>query len=92
VYHEPFGITPRRGDALRCSRHYFRQSGVAEVVNHVIKVDFWNVDELANAMISVLRRPALAKRAYHKFAGGIETITWDRAAEKILGVYRSLKG
>ncbi len=57
---EPFGIAP-----LEAIRHdvpviISKQSGVAEVLTHALKVDFWDVDDIANKIIAVLRHPPLS--------------------------------
>lgn len=87
---EPFGITP-----LEAMRHdvpviISRQSGVSEVIRHAIKVDFWDVDELTNVIIGVLRHPALVKEITLHSREELNNITWDQAAQKVLGVYRLL--
>jgi len=87
---EPFGITPL--EAMRCDVPVIisRQSGVAEILHHVLKVDFWNVPEMADKMIAVLRRPALAAEMVERAREELRKIPWEGAAVKIQTIYRSL--
>ncbi|MBN2111882.1 glycosyltransferase family 4 protein [Candidatus Woesearchaeota archaeon] len=86
---EPFGITPleamRNGTPVLISK----QSGVSEVVNHCLKVDFWDIDEMANKMIAVLNHSPLKEcLAEH---GGQEVLkfSWDVPAQKCIDAYKS---
>jgi glycosyltransferase involved in cell wall biosynthesis len=87
---EPFGITPL--EAMRCNVPVMisRQSGVSEILHHVLKVDFWNVSEMADKMIAVLRRPVLAADMVARSREELQQIHWEGAAGKIETVYRSL--
>jgi glycosyltransferase involved in cell wall biosynthesis len=87
---EPFGITPL--EAMRCDVPVIisRQSGVSEIIAHALKVDFWNVAELADKMIAVLRRPALAAEMVARSREALQRIRWEDAAVKIENIYHSL--
>jgi len=87
---EPFGIAPleaMRGDVPVIIS---RQSGVAEILHHVLKVDFWDVAEMADKMIAVLRHPALAADMIERSREALQQIHWEAAAVKIENIYRSL--
>ncbi len=57
---EPFGLAPLEAMMYDVPVIISRQSGVSEVLTHALKVDFWDVDELADKMIAVLKYPPLA--------------------------------
>ncbi|HEX7009952.1 MAG TPA: glycosyltransferase family 4 protein, partial [Phycisphaeraceae bacterium] len=85
---EPFGIA-----ALEAIRHEVpvivsKTSGVSEVLQHVLKVDFWDVDEMANKIIAVLRHPPLASTLRHNADIEVRRLTWDDAAAQCQRVYR----
>ncbi len=84
---EPFGITPlesmRNGTPVLISH----QSGVAEVVNHALKVDFWDVEEMTNKIHSVLQYPALHKTLQQNGSEEVLTFNWDTPAEKCANIY-----
>lgn len=86
---EPFGITPL--EALRAGVPVIisRQSGVAEVLPHAIKVDFWNVDALANAILKILRSKRSAMHHKRKGKEELKKLTWNQAARKIKIVYEN---
>jgi glycosyltransferase involved in cell wall biosynthesis len=84
---EPFGLA-----ALEAIHHdvpviISKQSGVSEVLTHVLKVDFWDVDEMANKIVAVLRHPPLSEtlRSHGQF--DLRWLTWDGAAEKCVQAY-----
>jgi glycosyltransferase involved in cell wall biosynthesis len=85
---EPFGIA-----ALEAVHHdvpviLSRQSGASEVLRHVLKVDFWDVDEMANKIIAVLRHPPLSETLRRHGPAELRWLTWDGAAEKCVQSYR----
>lgn len=85
---EPFGISPLEAMRSHVPVVISKQSGVAEILNHALKVDFWDVDAMADAIYALLHYPALS----HMFAelGGADakSLKWSSAAEKIKSVYR----
>jgi glycosyltransferase involved in cell wall biosynthesis len=56
---EPFGIAPLEALNNDVPVIISKQSGVSEVLTHALKVDFWDVDEIANKIIAVLKYPPL---------------------------------
>jgi glycogen synthase len=85
---EPFGISPLEAALHGVPVIISNQSGVAEVLMHAIKVDFWDVRELAATMIAVLSQPALARELARHARRQVRRMTWDKAARKIVDVYR----
>jgi glycosyltransferase involved in cell wall biosynthesis len=89
---EPFGIA-----ALEAIHHdvpviISKQSGVSEVLTHVLKVDFWDIDEMANKIVAVLRHPPLSQTLRHHGTFELRWLTWDGAAEKCVETYRRAIG
>jgi glycosyltransferase involved in cell wall biosynthesis len=86
---EPFGLTAleaiRQGVPVILSKN----SGVAEVLPHgALKVDFWDVDRMADQVLSVLDRPDLRESLRRSGAAEIRALTWDRTARRCLDVYQ----
>jgi glycosyltransferase involved in cell wall biosynthesis len=60
-----------------------RQSGVSEIVHHALKVDFWDTDEMANKIISIVRHPELRHTLSHNGQREVGAFTWEASAKKI---------
>ncbi|MEX2670811.1 MAG: glycosyltransferase [Phycisphaeraceae bacterium] len=87
---EPFGIAP-----LEAIRHdvpviISRSSGVAEVLTHALKVDFWDVDDIANKIIAVLRHPVLSQTLREEAELEVRSLSWDGAATRCRKIYQQL--
>ncbi len=84
---EPFGIAPL--EAMRNDTPVIvsKQSGVAEVLTHALKVDFWDVDEMANKIVAVLKYPPLSKTLTEHGRFELRGLSWDGASEKCVKSY-----
>ena len=64
-----------------------KTSGIAEAVSQALKVDFWDIDEMANKMIAVLKRPplkvTLGKNGFHES----HKFNWEDSAIKVKNIY-----
>lgn len=89
---EPFGLTPLEALSNDVPVLISKQSGVAEVLTHALKVDFWDVDEMANKIVAVLRHPPL--QAALRDHGGFEVkrFSWIDAARNCIKVYEAATG
>jgi glycosyltransferase involved in cell wall biosynthesis len=87
---EPFGLVALEASASGTPVIVSKQSGVAEVLRHALKVDFWDTQSLANSILAVFKYQPLAQQLAR--AGGIEAraATWDHAALSCIGVYNNL--
>jgi glycosyltransferase involved in cell wall biosynthesis len=84
---EPFGITPLEAMMAGVPVIISNQSGVAEVVNHAIKVNFWDIKALANAMMGLLNYKSLSNTVKQNGTVEIQDINWNTAAKKIKSIY-----
>jgi len=64
------------------------RTGVSEALTHVLKVDFWDVDEMANKIVAVLKYPPLSQTLRFHGSFDLRRLSWDGAAEKCERVYR----
>lgn len=87
---EPFGLVPLEALQHGAPSIISKQSGVSEVLTHVLKVDFWDIDEMANQIIASLRYPVLRQQMVGEGKQQLLELTWRKAADKLLQVYRSL--
>ena len=67
-----------------------KQSGVSEVLNHALKVDFWDIDEMANKIISVLENQSLSKHLAENGKKEARFLSWEKAARKCMVLYENL--
>jgi glycosyltransferase involved in cell wall biosynthesis len=84
---EPFGIAPLEALANDVPALISRQSGVSEILSHVLKVDFWDINEMANKIVAVLRHPPLQSTLREHGNFEIRKLTWRGAAENCTRVY-----
>jgi glycogen(starch) synthase len=89
---EPFGIAPLEAMLYDVPVIISRQSGVSEVLHHALKVDFWDVDDLAAKICAVLTYDALAREMVERSREELRALTWDRAARQIEEVYKRVTG
>lgn len=87
---EPFGLTSLEAAALDVPVLVSRQSGVAEVLPHAIKVDFWDVEDLADKILAVLKRPALRRQMVEEGRTVLPRLRWDRSADRLMKVFGEL--
>ena len=89
---EPFGISPLEAMRSGVPTIISKQSGVAEVLKHAIKVDYWDVDAMADAIYGLLAYPALSEFAGKNGLDEVNTLKWENAAFKLKGIYENLIG
>ncbi len=87
---EPFGIAPLESMKLGTPVLISKQSGVAEVVKHALKVDFWDIEEMANKMLAAVGLPQMRDTLSQNARGEADRLTWGDAARKIDSIVREL--
>jgi len=87
---EPFGISPL--EAMRASVPVIisKQSGVAEILHHAIKIDFWDVEALADAIYGLVNYNGLSGLFRRYGQEEVTSLKWDQAAQKVKEVYQSV--
>jgi glycosyltransferase involved in cell wall biosynthesis len=87
---EPFGITALESVAAGTPAIISRQSGASEALGHVLKVDFWDVEEMANQIVSVLNYPSLHNSLKVNGKNEVKKVSWAAAAAKTIEVYKKV--
>ena len=84
---EPFGISPLEAMRSNVPSIISKQSGVAEVLDYAVKVDYWDVDAMADAIYGLIKYPALSSMFAKKGLEEVTGLKWNNAAAKIKKVY-----
>jgi len=84
---EPFGISPLEAMRSNVPVVISKQSGVAEVLQHALKVDFWDIDALADAIYGILHYDALRRMFVRYGKAEVDNLKWDNAALNVIEVY-----
>ncbi len=86
---EPFGIVPLEAMRSNVPVVISKQSGVSEILKHAIKVDFWDIDGLADAIYGLCHYQALSDDFIKYGKQEVESLKWEHAAAKVKEVYNS---
>ena len=87
---EPFGITPLEAMKTGTPVLVSKQSGISEVVKHALKVDFWDVDEMANQILSLVEHPGLSRTLSQNAIIEADRLTWMEAGKKVDSIIREV--
>lgn len=86
---EPFGLTPLEAIGYGTPALVSKQSGISEVLHNCLKVDFWDVDEMANQITSVMQNDALRDELLANSRREYDRLSWDTVSDKVVGIYQS---
>jgi glycosyltransferase involved in cell wall biosynthesis len=84
---EPFGISPLEAMQSNVPVIISKQSGVAEILTHAVKTDFWDIDAMADAIYGILNYPALAKMIIRNGKEEVIQLKWDNSARHVKDIY-----
>jgi len=86
---EPFGISPLEAMQSNVPVIISHQSGVAEILTHAIKTDFWDIDAMADAIYGLLNYPALSKMFKKYGKREVDELKWEKSAVEVKAVYEA---
>lgn len=87
---EPFGISPLEAMQTYVPSVISHQSGCSEILDYALKVDFWDVDAMSDAIYGLLNYPAIANLAARCGYEEVNSLKWNNAAAKVKAVYESV--
>ena len=87
---EPFGISPLEAMRTNVRSIISHQSGAAEILKYAFKVDFWDVDAMADCIFGLLKYPALSSFAAKQGYDEVNRLKWNVATAKLKTIYESL--
>lgn len=85
---EPFGIVPLEAMQTNVPVIISKQSGVAEILTHAIKVDFWDINAMADAIYGIIKYPALPEMFKKHGRVEVDNLQWKQSAEEVRKVYK----
>ncbi len=85
---EPFGLTPLEAIGHGTPALISKQSGVSEVIENCLKVDYWDVDEMANQITAVVRSDSLRDELHRQALVEYQKLSWHDSADKLIGLYK----
>ena len=87
---EPFGISPLEAMQSNVPVIISHQSGVSEILKHAVKVDFWDIDAMADAIYGILNYNALSE-VFKKYGKEeVDNLKWENSASQVRNVYASV--
>jgi glycosyltransferase involved in cell wall biosynthesis len=89
---EPFGISPLEAMQSNVPVIISKQSGVAEILTHAVKTDFWDIDAMADAIYGILNYPALSNMFIKNGKEEVIRLKWDNSARHVRDIYYRLIG
>jgi glycosyltransferase involved in cell wall biosynthesis len=84
---EPFGISPLEAMQVGCPSIISHQSGCAEILQHAIKTDYWDIDAMADAIYAIVKYPAMYKSLHELGQAEVNNIKWSDAGLKVRAIY-----
>jgi len=86
---EPFGLTPLEAVAYGTPAMISKQSGISEVLQNCLKVDYWDEHEMANQIVGLLQNSSLRDELHQNAYREYERMSWSKAANQLMDIYRS---
>jgi glycosyltransferase involved in cell wall biosynthesis len=85
---EPFGLTPLEAIGYGTPVLVSKQSGVSEILTNCLKVDFWDINEMANQIYSVVSQDSLRDELHAQSLEEYNKLTWCTPAKKLREAYQ----
>jgi len=87
---EPFGLVVLEAMQNGTPVITSKQSGVVEVSDSMIKVDFWDTEAMSRSVLHVLHNPHFTQELTRNAKHDVAQLSWGRAAEKLHEIYSEL--
>jgi glycogen synthase len=87
---EPFGLVPLEAMELGAPTIITKTSGCSEVLSHALKVDFWDIDQMANKVLAVLNYPCLKESLAHNGQLQVSKMNWSKPTSRCVDIYQQV--
>jgi glycosyltransferase involved in cell wall biosynthesis len=84
---EPFGLTPLEAIGYGTPTLISKQSGVSEIITNCLKVDYWDINEMANQITAVVQNDVLRDELHANSLKEYKKLSWGKAADQLFDVY-----
>lgn len=88
---EPFGLTALEAAHHGCALAISKQSGVGEILQNVVRFDYWNVETLADQLVNIALSPALSNSLRQGVKNEYASLSWDKVANKCIKIFHKTK-
>jgi glycogen synthase len=85
---EPFGLVALEAAQRHTPVILSKSSGVSEVLPNSIAVDYWDVEQMSNTIIDLIRNQSRKQQVIEGQLNDLSSVTWDNSASKMMQVYR----
>ncbi len=89
---EPFGLVPLEAMYQGTPVIISKQSGISEVLNNALKVDFWDVEDIANKILAALHYGTMHQQLRHEGNIEVQSFNWDSVAQEVQQIYHEVSG
>lgn len=87
---EPFGLTALEAQSHGTPVLISKQAGVGELLSHVLKVDFWDVEEMAAKILAAVRYKELRQSLKEYGSREAARFSWGASADRCIDMYHQL--
>ena len=87
---EPFGIAPLEAINHNVPVIISKQSGISEILVNALRVDFWDINEMANKMVAVLKYKPLKASLIKNGSEEVKQFRWENSARMCVDIYNDV--
>ena len=87
---EPFGLSAIEALQYGVPVLISKQTGAGESLSHCLKVDFWDVNEMAAKMLAAIKYRELRQCLSEFGRQEISKFSWDKSANQCVNIYNNL--
>lgn len=87
---EPFGISPLEAMQVSVPTIISKQSGCAEILDNCIKIDYWDIHAMADAIYSICTYPAMYDYLKTEGKREVDAIKWENVGYKVRSIYDNI--
>lgn len=87
---EPFGISPLEAMQVSVPTIISKQSGCSEILEKCIKIDYWDIHAMADAIYSICSYPAMYEYLRDEGKAEVDQIKWENVGYKVRRIYEEV--